>query len=146
MNRLKSATENEVISKLSKDKNFTDNIIYYNTTEQLYNEGVDANNKTLGQYAASTIEGTTSFLGKKAKGQPFDHITLRDTGAFYNSFKVVKTQDGLLIQANSIKDDTDLRVEYGKDIVGLTEESLSKVILEAKLKTVLFIKNRISTR
>jgi len=133
--KFKSINESFILDKLSKDENLKENIIYYNTQEQLYQRGIDSDGKTLGQYSIYT-KGV-----KQSKGQPFDHITLRDTGAFYNSFRVLRTLDGLLITADSIKDDKDLRVEYGSDIVGLTDQSLSKVIKEARVKTVIIIKS-----
>lgn len=66
--------------------------------------------------------------GRKTKraGEP---IFLLDEGDFYRSFKVKVLDDGFTIQADAIKDDgTDLVQQYGKDILGLTNESKSEII------------------
>lgn len=137
---VKKINANLIFNEFSKDENLKENIVHYNTDDQLYNEGIDSDGITLGEYAQSTIEGTTRFAGKIAKGQRYDHITLRDTGAFYDSFKVIQTQDGLLITAYSFKGDTDLRKRFGNEIVGLTDKNYSKVVDEMRLKGQLFIK------
>lgn len=100
-------------------------IIDLNTIDQLYNEGIDSKGKSLGEYSAYTKSL------KQQKGQRTDHITLKDTGEFYNSFRIVFTGNALQIVANPIKDDTNLFREYGIDIVGLTEDSMSVVTTKA---------------
>jgi hypothetical protein len=100
-------------------------IIDLNTIDQLYNEGIDSQGKSLGDYSAYTKSL------KQQKGQRTDHITLKDTGEFYNSFRIVFTGNALQIIANPIKDDTNLFREYGIDIVGLTEDSMSVVTTKA---------------
>lgn len=129
-----------LFNQFAKDENLKENIVHYNTIDQLFNQGIDSDGNSLGQYSASTIEGTKNYLGKKQKGQRYDHITLKDTGAFYDSFKVVQTQDGLLIVADPEKDDTNLRDEFGNEIIGLTDENYNKAVSEMKVKSLLFIK------
>ena len=52
-------------------------IIYLNTIEQLYEQGIDSEGLELYPfYSESTI------IYKKEKGQRFDHVTLNDTGFF----------------------------------------------------------------
>lgn len=133
-----------LFNQFAKDENLKENMVQYNTIDQLFNLGIDSDGRTLGQYSASTIEGTKNYLGKKQKGQRFDHITLKDTGAFYDSFKVIPTQDGLLIVADSEKDDTNLRDTFGNEIIGLTDENFSKTVAEMRLKSILFIKNALN--
>ena len=60
---------------------------------------------------------------KKEKGLPYDRITLFDTGDFYDTFKVIPFLGGFEIDANPIKENTNLFDEFGEDILGLTEES-----------------------
>ena len=67
---------------------------------------------------------------KKSKGQPTDRITLKDTGDFYKSWKITKTNTGLLISINPIKDDTNLLEEWG-EMRGLTKEN--KAILNEQI-------------
>lgn len=97
-------------------------------TSQLFEKGEDAKGKSLPPYKQTTIEGTSSFQGKKQKGQRFDHMTLKDTGAFYDSFFVRPFLKGFRIEADGVKEDgSDLFSRYGEDIAGLNEEN--KVIL-----------------
>lgn len=109
--------------QLANNREFTDYIIYLNTQKQLFEKGINANGIKLsdigGDYSHYTVEL------KKEKGQPIDRITLKDTGDFYNSFVVfLDGQDDFVISADTIKDTTDLIVEWGKEILGLNEESL----------------------
>jgi len=107
--------------------NIQQEILDLNRLDQLYDKGIDAKSDSLGEYSPATIEGTSNFLGKKQKGQRYDHITLNDTGEFYNSYVFKNEKDGFLIQADTLKDGTDLADEFGKDIIGLTEDNKSKV-------------------
>ena len=76
------------------DREVQDEIIRLNTEDQLYEEGIDSQGRSLGEYTPYTIEI------KKSKGQRVDHITLKDTGAFYASFKVRATKTDLIIEAD----------------------------------------------
>lgn len=87
------------------------------STSQLFELGEDSKGRSLGNYAPSTVEY------KFNEGQRFDHITLEDTGGFYKSFKVIPLSDGFRIEADPLKDDTNLFREYGEDIVGLNKEN-----------------------
>ncbi len=61
---------------------------------------------------------------KRAKGQPTDRVTLKDTGDFYRSFRIlVNFNVGYFsIVAEDEKADK-LERKYGKDIYGLSEEN-----------------------
>jgi hypothetical protein len=101
----------------------SDKIIELNTIEQLYEKGVDSKNKSLGLYSDFTIEE------KIFKNERFDHVTLKDTGRFYNSFRVTASSGQIFITADDVTDyDSPLTSIYGKDIIGLTDESLQVVI------------------
>jgi len=100
-----------------------DKIIYLNTIEQLYEKGIDSEGLELYPfYAQSTI------LYKQEKGQRYDHVTLKDTGAFYNSFAVIVGKDYFLIDADPEKEDTNLLDIYGEDVLGLTEDSKQEIV------------------
>lgn len=101
-------------------------IISLNTEKQLYEQGVFADGKPTGEYAISTIYGTSRFEGKIQKGQPYDHITFKDTGAMYASETVTLTNDGFVLSMDTVKNGVDLEEREGK-IVGLTDESLAEV-------------------
>lgn len=129
---------NKIINSLIEKPEFKELIIELNTIEQLYEKGVDSLGVKLGEYSPTTIEGTASFAGRAERGLRFDHITLFDTGDFYKSWKVIIRNDNdafFFIDADPIKEDTNLFIEWGVDVLGLTEESMN--ILNDKLKTEL---------
>ena len=90
-------------------------------TSQLFEKGEDSLGVSLGEYSPFTVQL------KVNKGQRIDHITLKDTGEFYESFDITPFRNGFLITANPIKDQDNLFVEYGEDIVGLSDQN--KIIL-----------------
>lgn len=100
-------------------------IIDLNTQEQLFEQGIDSKGRSLGEYSTYT-RGL-----KQNKGQIFDHITLKDTGEFYRSFSLKLEGASFRIVADGQKEDTNLFKEYGIDILGLTEDSMSVVITAA---------------
>ncbi|MES2382471.1 MAG: hypothetical protein V4538_15595 [Bacteroidota bacterium] len=148
--RLKSLKISGLLKVLASNKEFTDLIIELNTRKQLFDEGIDSTGRLLsdigGNYSPNTIEGTSQYKGKKAKGLPYDHITLFDTGQFYQSFEVFLRGTEFVISANTLKDTTDLVSEWGANILGLTEKSLS--ILREKAKDILipYIRKKLLTR
>jgi hypothetical protein len=134
--RVKNLSVLDLVHELSETPEFTDLIIDLNTKNQLYDKGIDSEGRSLGDYSANTIEGPNQYQGKKQKGQRYDHITLNDTGAFYESFKVfLDSNSDFEITADTLKDTTDLIEEYGENILGLTEESLG--ILREKAKEII---------
>lgn len=89
--------------------------------ERLYERGTDSEGRSLGDYSPYTVEI------KREKGQRYDHITLRDTGEFYESFTVTVLKDGIVLDANPNKENTNLFSEYGIDILGLDDFSFNIV-------------------
>ena len=122
---------------LFQNGDFRKLIIDLNTIDQLYEQGIDSRGVVLGDYSAYTKSL------KQSKGQRTDHITLRDTGEFYNSFRIILNGNSLQIIANPIKDDTNLFQEFGIDIVGLTEDSMSVVITKALQLVKPYIKQQL---
>lgn len=116
------ADKEEWILEALNNDDVTDFVIYLNTEEQLYSRGVDSEGAQLSPpYTPLTVEI------KKEKGQRFDHVTLKDTGQFYESFKVTAIKSGdLVIEADAQKEDNNLIDKYGEDVLGLTEESLDR--------------------
>jgi replicative superfamily II helicase len=97
-----------------------DEIIRLNTQEQLYDEGIDSNENSLGEYSPVTK------MIKTGLGQRIDHVTLKDTGAFYRSFRVIVKRDSFEIWADDVSlYDRPLTEVYGIDILGLTPDNLS---------------------
>ena len=113
-----------------------DRIIELNTIDQLFNTGKDANGDSLGEYTPFTVEA------KKSKGARFDHITLKDTGHFYNSFTVRFDGDDIIIDADdSSMYDSPLTVEFGQDIIGLDDKSLDIIIELIRPELIQYVRN-----
>ena len=91
-------------------------IIRLNTEDQLYDDGVRSDGTLLPDYSQRSVE---EF------GKPEGHIRLKDTGAFYQSFRVKVDKYGFFIAADDVGDyDEPLTDVYGEDILGLTEENM----------------------
>lgn len=139
--RVKSLSVNDLVDELGEHSEFIDLIIELNTKNQLYDKGVNSKGESIGDYSLYTK------AIKDNNGQITDHVTLNDTGAFYESFKVyVNSQKDFVISADTIKDTSDLIVDWGKEILGLTEESLN--ILRERAKDILipYVKNTLLQR
>ena len=136
LNAVLTLDENKVWF-FSVDKDVQDEIIRLNTEEQLEEQGTDSLGRQLGKYSPLTI------MYKRLKGDRFDHITLKDTGEFYDSFTVVVHVNEIVIDANDQKDDTALFEVYGVDVLGITEDNMKfikEMILENYIK---FLQNEI---
>ena len=118
---------NYLLKQLFLDTSFKDFIVQQNRDEQLYLLGVDSKGKKLRSEFArfGNVYSNNTILKKKETGQPTDRVTLNETGAFYKTFKVGSDR---AIYANTIKEDDDLVKVWGEDILGLTDESLQRVI------------------
>ena len=121
----KNLNPNALMKHLFQQTSFRKLIIDLNTEEQLYSQGVDSKGVQLGEYSIYT-KGL-----KQNKGQRTDHITLKDTGEFYKSFSIRLEGSSFRIIADGQKEDTNLFKEYGIDILGLTQDSMSVVVTAA---------------
>lgn len=108
---------------------------------QLYDQGVDAKGVTTGEYSLATIYGTPNFEGKIEKNQPYDHVTLKDSGHSYDSMRVVTEDTAFIITGDfpyAIKqawpDALGLTLESRKEIIPEVTESLRSEIKKAILK------------
>lgn len=90
--------------------------------DRLFTIGEDSKGLTLGQYAVSTK------IKKQRQGLPSGHITLFDTGEFYNSFTLQITADGFVLNADGQKESINLFERYGNDILGLSFEDFEKFV------------------
>lgn len=63
---------------------------------------------------------------KKMKGQPYDKVTLYDTGDFYRGIKLDLASDSFTLDSSDSKTD-DLVDKYG-DVFGLTNEHKQELI------------------
>lgn len=128
LQKVAKLNETKIIQQIFRSTELQERIIYLNTHDQLFEKGQDKLGRTLesigGQYAPYTVQL------KMQKGQPTDRITLKDTGAFYESFKVVVPSgaDYVMIVANPIKDGDDINEEWGGHVIGLNRENMQEVI------------------
>ena len=105
-------------------------IIRLNTQEQLFESGEDSRGIKLETIDSTGRQGYTSrtIQIKRVKGQPTDRVTLKDTGDFYDSFRVISRPNEIEIVANTFKDGENLEDRWGNFIIGLQEGSLNEVI------------------
>ena len=112
-------------------------IIEMNTIDQLYKQGINSKGQSL-----KAIGGDYAYLTKDIKShfnQPFDRITLKDTGEFYESFNVRVTSTDFTIEADTMKDE-DLTIRWGEDIIGLTDENMQRLIDFCKIRYVEYVR------
>ena len=121
-----------------QEDDLEDVIIELNTQDQLFDQGIDAKGVTLESIGGSYAPITVSI--KRTEGLPFDRITLRDTGEFYKSFRVVVESDGFVIEADTLKNGVDLTTRWGNDILGLTDQSIEKLAFFIRPLVVEFVR------
>lgn len=116
-------------------------IVDLNAEEQLYEQGVNNLGVSISDYAPYS---PVTIEIKKAKGQPTNRVTLRDEGDFESSFFLEVGQNQFEIKASDWKTE-DLIKKYGRQILGLTNENIEKLIwdfiypdLLSKLKNELY--------
>lgn len=140
-NRAKRLDSNVILATIYKESEVEGFIVSLNTegqpTSQLYEFGIDSKGNLLEPpYSFTTIQLKLDGFGDKR----IDHVTLKDTGEFYESFQIEILKDGFEIVANPLKENTDLTEKYGQDIIGLTDEN--KAILSEYLQPFIFAELR----
>lgn len=141
-NRIKAITVLEVLKHLSEDKSFTDLIIELNTRKQLFDKGIDSTGRQLSDIGGNYSPYTLQLHPEKIE----DKITLFDTGDFYESFRVFYSSGNFVISADTIKDTSNLIEDWGVNILGLTNESLSLLREKAKEIIIPYVRKKILTR
>lgn len=97
-------------------------ILDLNIEDQLFQQGIDSDGQAITPgYTPLTISI------KRQKGQPTDRVTLRDEGDFHRSFQISYGNDAFGIYATDQKAQK-LERKYGKEIFGLTDQSLQEAI------------------
>lgn len=84
-------------------------------------------------------------LVKAEKNQPSDRVTLRDTGAFYESIFSDVFENAFEIKADDPKTN-ELKAKYGPDILGLTTESKEKLTAHIRPQFVALIRAELGLR
>ena len=132
---------NRILREVWRNPTVQEFIIKLNTEDQLYDKGEDSLGVELGNYTPISIQLKLAGSGDKR----IDHITLKDTGEFYESFKVFALLNGFRLTADPDKGGGDVLTDpppdgFGDDIIGINEENLLKLcafihpffIMEAK--------------
>lgn len=143
--KLKRIDINSILKAIFLDPDFQLWLLDVIRWNQLYEQGVSEDNVKIGTYAPFTYEL------KGEQGVINSHITLRDTGAFYASFRVFVNEDNVVINADGDKTDpvtgdvTNLFEKYGDagNLLGLTEENWNKMIDQITPKIIEQIWNSI---
>lgn len=108
-------------------------IVDMNAEAQLYEQGINRLGVSIADYqpySAVTIEI------KRAKGQPYDRVTLRDEGDFESSFFVTADNEKFEIKASDSKTE-ELVTRYSDYILGLTDENRATLAREYVLPDLL---------
>ena len=129
-------TKNEAyLRAVEAEKLLTDALVWFDTfntqdklsklilgwikKDQLFDKGVDSNDKNIGFYSFVTevISG-----GRKEQG---DHYTLDDTGEFKQTMVVIVLSNALVIKADTEKMED--QAWWRDEILGLTDENMQKL-------------------
>lgn len=112
----------EIAKKIVRDN---DNILIdMNAQDQLYAKGVNRLGVRIDEYQPYR---PLTIQVKIEKRQPYDRVTLKDTGEFYGSFYVETAEDRFYIKASDEKTNWLIK-KYGAEIFGLTNDSLAEFI------------------
>lgn len=112
----------EIAKKIVRDN---DNILIdMNAQDQLYAKGVNRLGVRIDEYQPYR---PLTIQVKIEKRQPYDRVTLKDTGEFYDSFYVETAEDRFYIKASDEKTNWLIK-KCGAEIFGLTNDSLAEFI------------------
>lgn len=129
-------TEGKIFQEVIKENESV--IVDMNAENQLFEKGVNALGVSISSYRPYS-DKTVEI--KKMKGQPYNRVTLRDTGDFHSAFFVRVSRENFSIDSTDWKTKK-LEKKYGDqkgDIFGLTDENLTELITEYVAPEVLEI-------
>jgi len=129
MERTIHISQKEIWFYVFYDTKFKTEVLDFIRIDQLFEQGVNEDNEVIGTYSLRT---QMEFNPEKVANTPY---TLKDTGDFYRSFMLEVLPDGIVINADGLKDDgTDLLEKFTDKILGLTDDSKIKLIKKVKDK------------
>jgi len=144
IDRMESLTIDSIMDEVWDDRYLKALVLDLNFQSQLYEKGVDAAGNLLGYYSPFTVRYKRSIAGSIGNDTRSDHITLKDTGEFYNSGRVEKVPGGIVIDAETNKGGgDDLAVEFGKKILGLSNESIQELIPEVRERVIPLVRQKV---
>lgn len=103
-------------------------IILDMNVDQLNISGINSLGVSINSYAPYT---PVTIEIKRKKGQPYDRVTLRDTGAFHKGFIIKADREGFSITSTDGKTE-ELETRYGEEIFGLTDDNMGKLLSKIK--------------
>lgn len=118
--RRKIAELKDLVNPIVQDtfEEYKSLIISFNADSQMFEKGQDAKGSLIRPaYKPMTIKM------KKKKGQPYDRVTLRDTGKFHRELEVIPHATYVEIKS-SVEYSKHLIKKYGENILGIQEELL----------------------
>ena len=145
--RIAKLDENRILKAYVSNKKIQEFILNLNRVDQLFVDGIQSDGNPLesGSVTGQNTPGVYSeFTEKINRGKSFsfggqskskiegDRYFLFNDGEFFDTFVIIPLDDGFEIDANPIKQ-TDkgplpMFEEYGRNILGLTDENLQVLI------------------
>ena len=116
---------------IEKTVQANENFIIKMNTEQMHRGELSTGKEIRPSYAPATIQY------KKRKGQPFDRVTLRDTGNFhFSQLKVIARYKDFVIDTSlsGSRPYGFLMSKYGEDILGLNDKNKKELVNKKLLK------------
>ena len=138
--KIQKLDENKILKKVFSDDLLQAQILDLNTKGQLYERGVDSKGDPTGEYAPFTLAYKQTIAGALGNDTRTDHITLKDTGEFYESFKFKNKDDGFIIEADTQKEETDLQQVY-PHVLGLDAQSRNEIRNDIKIRFMEILRN-----
>ena len=116
----------DILSEELKDEimKHEDVIVQMVARDQLYEQGVEGRGISIMDYRPYTAR---TIKIKQKKGQPYDRVTLRDTGEFHSSLHVEFDDEGFYVTSTDDKAKY-LLARYGKTIFRLTNENFTELL------------------
>jgi hypothetical protein len=128
MERTMHISQKEIWFYVFYDTKFKTKVLDFVRIDQLFEQGINENGYVIGTYALVTEK---FYDASKKFNTPY---TLYDDGDFYRSFMLEVLPDAIVIDADGVKESVDLLEKFTDKILGLTDESKIKLILELKAK------------
>jgi hypothetical protein len=120
---IKNISLNDIVKKAFQSSYIQKLVIQYNQ-QQLYEKGIDSTGTIIKTFLAHTpnVYADRTIIIKQGKGQRTDVVTLKDTGAFYESMQVTSKDKYIEITANFAKSDGNMNKNIDTtNILGLTD-------------------------
>jgi len=121
LRKFKDILSDELKDEIMKHE---DVIVQMVARDQLYEQGIEGKGISIMSYQPYAIR---TIKYKQRKGQPYDRVTLKDTGEFYNSLHVEFDNEGFYVTSTDDKAKY-LLERYGRTIFRLTNENFSELL------------------